>query len=156
MKPTERRPHKPLPMRHLLLTRALYFCCFIQKKTKKAGNLICLSNWYDSQREKSSQELVSSMWFSAFNTLLIIKHAPGFIFFCLAVEQQHLAMQTLNFMCEFSTVILCVHFFFLKLNSIIFYVDICCWFGLVWFFNLFPTIWVCEPSLLTGSWLETC
>lgn len=142
----------PSPMRHLLLTQAPYFCRFIRER-KRAGNLICLSSWYDSQRDKSSQELVSSVWFSAFNTLFIIRHAPGFIFFCLAIRQSHLAMQTLNFTCEFLTVILCVHFL-TKLHHFL------CWhLLLVWFcfvFNLFPTIWVCEPSLLTGCWLETC
>lgn len=53
---------------------------------------------------------------------------------------------TLSFMCEFLTVILCVHFLtklsFSMLTSAV-------------VFNLFPTIWVCEPSLLTGCWLET-
>lgn len=86
MKLADGWPHKPFPHEHLLLTQAPYFCHFIWEG-KRAGNLICLSSWYDSQRDKSSQELVSSIWFSAFNTLFIIKHAPGFIFFCLAVRQ---------------------------------------------------------------------
>lgn len=86
MKLADGWPHKPFPMRHLLLTQAPYFCRFIWEK-KRTGDLICLSSWYDSQRGKSSRELVSSVWFSAFNTLFIIKHAPGFIFFCLAVGQ---------------------------------------------------------------------
>lgn len=54
---------------------------------EKVGNLVCLSSWYDSQREKSPQETFSNIWFSALETMFIIKHAPGFIFFCLAVGQ---------------------------------------------------------------------
>lgn len=43
-----------------------------------------------------------------------------------------------NFMCEFFLTKLYHHFL--------------CWHLLFSFFYLFPTIWVCEPSLLTGCW----
>jgi hypothetical protein len=90
----------------LAINRGSLFPLFLCGRRERAWNLICLNKCVICKKFSH----FNSISCLVFNTMFIIKYAPEFIYFCQAVGQLHLAMQTLFYVWIFLTVILCVNF----------------------------------------------
>ena len=90
----------------LAINRGSLFPLFLCGRREGAWNLICLNKCVICKKFSH----FNSISCLVFNTMFIIKYAPEFIYFCQAVGQLRLAMQTLFYVWIFLTVILCVNF----------------------------------------------
>ena len=81
----------PKTVWELAINRGSLFPLFLCGKREGAWNLICLNKCVICKKFSH----FNSISCLVFNTMFIIKYAPEFIYFCQAVGQLHLAMQTL-------------------------------------------------------------